>query len=163
MAQKGRKKVPTELKLLRGTDREDRKTNEPEPDPLDRENPPGWIKGRITRRAWRDFQEFLSRNNVLTEMDEVALEMLAITYGKWRDVAERAVPGLVTFNSGATQISPLCTLEKHYARELLALLVEFGMTPASRSRLDLPEAPARGKGEKAPSRMEELLGDGSRG
>jgi P27 family predicted phage terminase small subunit len=136
----GRKPTPTQTKIIQGTFRNDRAVNEPTPAPLSQKEyqPPRWLKGRVARKAWRRFYQVLTDNNVLTEMDRTALEMLCIAYAKWREAAEKAKVGLYETKTGYVSHNPLINVENRYAKELRALLTEFGLTPSSRSRIDLP-------------------------
>lgn len=107
---KGRRPTPSEVKRRRGNPGK-RALNENEPEsPAVLLPAPKWMTAE-SRDRWNLVGKQLLAAGVLTEMDHTLLEILCVTYGQWR--------------SG----------DKGAARELRMQLVEFGMTPASRSKL----------------------------
>lgn len=82
--------TPTELKLVRGTQRADR-ANAAEPKPAVLEvgtKPPSWLKGPRRRRAWAELAELLRGQHLLTVMDTAALAMLVDAYGDYLEASD---------------------------------------------------------------------------
>ena len=136
----GRPRKPTQKKIIHGTFRKDRAPkNEPIPEKSEKEKAPWWMKGYVTRKAYRDLSRYLKENGLLTKLDEMALEMLVSAYAKWRDAREKAKIGIYKTSKGYVGFNPMITVEKTYFKELRDMLIEFGMTPSARSRIDVKE------------------------
>lgn len=139
---KGRKPVPTTLKLLKGNPGK-RPLNEREPHPKPELLPcPGWLKGEA-QAEWERITPILFRLGLLTTLDRVALEGYCMAYGRWR-AAERVIQesGLtVATADGREKTSPYVKVSMEYENILRSFLGEFGLTPASRTRIkaELPE------------------------
>lgn len=121
----GRRPTPTTLKLVRGNPGK-RPLNKEEPQPERRapEKP-----ARLTGSAastWKQLSAYLERMGVLTIADGLALELLCDAYSDY----------LAARKKGWHQRA-----EAAFKR-IKSLLIEFGLTPASRSRIKTGEAPA---------------------
>ena len=131
---------PTQKKILHGTFRQDRAPkNEPKPEKSEKEKPPWWLKGHVARKAWRELSIYLKENGLLTKLDEMALQMLVITYAKWREASKKAKIGVYKTSKGYVGFNPMITVEKIYFKQFHTMLNEFGMTPSARSRIDVKE------------------------
>lgn len=102
-------------------------------------SPPRWFDSRVARKTWRQMYRILIENDVLTQMDQTALELLCTTYAKWREASLAAKIGVYETKTGYVSHNPMINVENRYAKELRALLTEFGLTPSSRSRIDLSQ------------------------
>lgn len=147
MPRGGHNAKPTQLKVLQGTARSDRvHPDEPRPDPLDDLTPPTGLDA-YGRDAWTRNAPVLTRLGLLTEADRDALAAYCMAYSRWRraNIALRKVkPDDESYRAIAV------TVEK--AEQAMRLLAgEFGMTPSSRSRLQV--APS----DVAVDPMEEIL------
>jgi P27 family predicted phage terminase small subunit len=150
MARGGHNAKPTSLKLLQGTDRPDRlPANEPKPAPLTELQPPAGLD-RYGRQCWRQYAPRLQQLGLLTEADALLLSALCGAYSRWR----RSTAALLKVQPGDDDYRTLAlTVEKaEHAMRLLAN--EFGMSPASRSRLDVSWKDDRADGADP---MEDLL------
>ena len=134
---KGRKPVPTILKFRRGTLKKSRQKSEAAPKKIEENKPPNWMTGYARRMAWREISKQLLENGLFTDLDKIALEMLVTAYTKWREAQEKAELGIIRSDSGYAQMNPLIQIAGAYAKEVRALLVGFGMTPSSRSRIEV--------------------------
>ena len=123
---KGRKPKPTALKLLEGN-RPDR-INDREPVAA-RGLPkaPDWI-GPIALEHWKELATVLDGLGVLTTGDGPALAVLC-------DAFERM------------QIEETGTARSRARADYVRLLLEFGLTPASRSKVKVAEQPADALGD----------------
>lgn len=145
-------RTPTNLKVLRGTDRKDR-ANPAEPKPaelaLDAE-PPDWLElSDLARTAWADIAPILRRMKVLTEADAVGLALLCDALAGYV-TASRVVreEGAVYWTEGRSPMRrahPAVAIAAENSKFAKALLSEFGLTPAARSRVS-----SVGGGQKDP-------------
>lgn len=136
----GRKPLPTQLKILRGTARKDRLNNEPK-GKLTVTGAPYWLKDKKAKHAWKELEKMLGPIGVLTDLDRMALEPLVITYSQWREACDKASIEVEYTENGYPIPNPYLQIQMKLQEKLLKLLVEFGLTPSSRSRINLPEEP----------------------
>jgi P27 family predicted phage terminase small subunit len=136
----GPPKTPTNLKLIRGTYRRDRAAaNEPEPEVAIPE-PPDSLSPEA-REEWDRISEELAMLGLLTRIDRVAL---AIYCEMWADFTEASLKirehgKVIRTKSGNVVENPYYSIRKRSAEILRGYLTEFGMTPASRCRISVPE------------------------
>ena len=133
---RGRKPKPTHLKIATGNPGR-RPLNKDEPNP-EQSTPtcPSHLDSSA-RTEWRRITKELSELNLLTEMDRSALAAYCQAYSRWVE-AENGIKksGLVveTTNGNVIQ-SPLVGIANTALDMMRKFLVEFGMTPSSRSRI----------------------------
>ena len=126
----GPPRKPTALKLLHGTFRADTVAeNEPMPVIEDHYREPPEHLSFLARQEWLRVAPILHPLGLLTSADYQSLEIYCEAYAEWRDA--KRVRDLKTMNTFATQ-----------ARQFLT---EFGMTPASRSRINVLTDEGSGK------------------
>ena len=130
---------PTALKILEGNPgKRALNKQEPKPGKADLRLPAGL--GHHGRTFWREIAPALDTLGVLTAVDVPALEAAARTYERWR-VAEsklKDVKSLAqTGKSGFSAPSAYVQIASQAQRDLLRLLQEFGLTPASRTRIQV--------------------------
>lgn len=79
----------------------------------------------------------LSKMRVLTEADLKALELYCVTYSRWRAATEKLSNDALTYKTpnDYEQQSIWLTIENRMFDNMRKILAEFGMTPASRSRI----------------------------
>ena len=148
---RGRTPRPTKLKILQGEPNKDR-INENEPEaPKGRPPMPRGLDA-IGKKAWVEICESLEALEILSVVDGPALEFYAHTYSDYR-IAKQHIKkhGHVITENGYMKRNPACAEMHQNKGELLRLLTEFGLTPASRSRLVVPGA------KKAFEVLDELL------
>lgn len=165
----GRPPKPTALKVIQGTFQKSRAINEPivrniESPP----KPPRWFKDHPTaKKEWRRITPLLIEQGTLAEVDLVALECYCIAY-------ERAiyVEGMITRRqarlekegnadkssltfispNGYEQQIPEVSIAQQARKECREFLTQFGMTPSSRSRINIQK-----KAKESQDPMEALL------
>jgi len=128
---------PTAIKLLKGAPgRSAANPNEPQPERVAPSMPSSL--DRYGKEAWRRNAPALERLGLLTEIDGDALALYCDAYSQWRR-ASRAVRKIDPTSESYRQVA--ITVER--ARDQMRYLAgEFGMTPASRSRVKVAsEAP----------------------
>jgi P27 family predicted phage terminase small subunit len=152
---RGRKPVPTELKLLRGNPGK-RAVNrdEPKPDPK-APGMPVWLSNEA-RAEWRRVVPELERLGLSAKVDRAALAAYCETWATFV-AAERLIheKGLlimrvieeVTGSDGnvlelhvSPTKNPAVIIARDAAAQVRAFCSEFGLTPSARTRLQMPEA-----------------------
>tara|TARA_Y100001951_G_scaffold105340_1_gene122087 strand:+ start:42 stop:503 length:462 start_codon:yes stop_codon:yes gene_type:complete len=138
---KGRKPTPSHLKVVRGTDRADRRNNaEPQPSKC-RPDAPDTMTD-VGREAWDYVVGILDRMGILTEADAMAVELLCEARADWlsaRDEITAAGGETYTTEAGLIKAHPAVAMRNDAARRMQSLLAEFGMSPSSRSKVSAKE------------------------
>ncbi|MGH8848915.1 MAG: phage terminase small subunit P27 family [Polaromonas sp.] len=95
------------------------------------------------KRAWPQFAKPLAEVGIATPLDACALRLLVETYATWRKATEalKAEGMTCTSSTGIERPSPYFRIQASAAEQMLRLLSEFGMTPASRVRVKTGGAP----------------------
>ena len=140
----GRKPKPTNLKLIAGTDRADRRNDaEPKPAPA-LPAPPAFLSDEA-KAEWTRTADQLYQLGILSKIDRAALGAYCQAYGRWEQ-AERALARMAerhgvthgmmikTTNGNAVQNPLLGTANKAMA-DMMRYAAEFGMTPSARARI----------------------------
>ena len=141
----GHNRLPTIVKEMNGTLKPSRvNSNEPVIVALtEAPKAPSYLP-EMAKRAWRRTAATLVGMAVLTEADLVGLEAYCTLYAHWRK-AERQLKGSLTITgtSGVIMISPYQKISRECLKEMKAWMQEFGLTPSSRSsiQVDKPAAP----------------------
>lgn len=148
----GRKPKPTHLKILEGNPgKRPINTNEPKPRPIAPKCPRGL--SAAAKREWERVAPLLERCGLLTEIDMAALAAYCTLYGRWIE-AETTVrkEGLIILSpNGYPQQSPHLQIANRCLDQMKTYLVEFGMTPSSRTRISVNSS------ESSEDPMESLL------
>lgn len=131
-----RPRKPTALKLVAGTTRADRANgNEPEPSVLREVAPPAHL-GERSAAVWCELSPVLCRNQVLTEMDLVAFEVLCDAVADYRLARDQRGDSLVTHSAkGSQMLDQLLVAQQACAKLAGNYMGRFGMDPVSRSRV----------------------------
>lgn len=136
-----RNKKPTQLKVLQGTARSDRMNpKEPKPRPIAPEPPRGM--GKYAKEMWRRQAPILERLGLLTEVDG---EMFCVLCEAWerycRSLRQLRQVHKAVKNQEITEAMELirkAEISVEKAEQSFRLLSnEFGLSPASRSRLSV--------------------------
>lgn len=136
---------PTALKVIEGN-RGKRATNKQEPDPhyLDNLEPPAWLHASAAA-VWREVAPSLSAAKLLTEVDVQALAMGCIALDQYRRSAAKANDSLVKTKivldddgnpvEAGEHINPWTMVQSMAFKQAMAVLQQFGMSPAARTRI----------------------------
>lgn len=132
----GARPKPTAMKLLAGNPGK-RPISKNEPKPMRViSTPPHWLSVEATA-YWDKIEPMLFRIGVLTEADELMLAILCQAYANL--LAARAHidrhGAIMKTPNGHLQISPFKTLERQAYLDIIRCCQEFGLSPASRSRI----------------------------
>ena len=133
---KGRKPLPTQLKIVRGTD-EKRHINqdEPKPEMSDLAPPPELSPAAL--KEWGRVRSLLVDAGIVSVLDTTALIAYCETYATWADaMAKLRRTGMILKNEkGVLYRNPLIRVANDAQDRMVKLLAEFGMTPSSRTRV----------------------------
>ena len=138
---RGRKPKPTAVKKLAGNPgKRPLNANEPRP-PIPESTPyaPRHLN-REAKKEWRRLTGILMDLGLYTEIDRAALAMYCQAWGRWV-AAERhlAVEGeMLTSQNGYVYQNPWRHEANKAQDQMRRMMTEFGMTPSSRSRFNLP-------------------------
>jgi P27 family predicted phage terminase small subunit len=137
---RGRKPKPTLLKTLEGNPGK-RPLNDREPVPPDGiPDCPDFLTSEA-RAEWFRTAKVLKEMRLLTLADRSALAAYCTAYGRWVE-AEQQVQKYGTIvkspNKGFPMKSPYLTVADQALESMRKLMVEFGLTPSSRSRIKVP-------------------------
>lgn len=141
----GPPKTPTHLRLVRGNPSK-RAINKNEPQP-EKGIPPTPKHFNKQERYW--FQvlgERLEAMGVMTVLDGMALELLVGAYIEWRrhrDVIEQEGESYKTTSADGSMMirpHPQVAMMADAWKRICRMQAEFGMTPASRSKVNVNEA-----------------------
>ena len=137
---RGRKPLPTELKLLAGNPGH-RPLNTREPKPKVKPKMPK-APSFLNKRAqaeWRRTGQRLFDLGILTELDEVLLSMYCSSFSHWtaaNETLEKEGYTILSARSGLKP-SPWLAIANSAWKEILKIMIEFGMTPSSRTRVQV--------------------------
>ena len=158
MGKRGPRPTPTALRVVRGNPGK-RPLPKSEPHPAVRLPPaPSWLTPEA-KAEWKRTGEKLLRVGVMTETDTTALLLYCETWARWKDAQDQLVKFGPIVQQGKNKYlaqSPYLQIANKAAEQLTKLLVEFGMTPSSRSRVASAKPPV----EEDP--VEKWLKDGKR-
>lgn len=95
------------------------------------------------RAEYRRVGRLLVRMGIVTDVDRAALAGYAQAYARWMQ-AEEAMSQpdhamITATESGYQQTSPWLNIATQAQKQMLRYMVEFGMTPATRSRVQAAE------------------------
>ena len=145
-ARSGRKSLPKSVKVLRGTYRPGQDNlSSPISLPLTRvPRCPAHIQGSA-KDAWKIVVERLIGTQVLSGVDQHALEAYCAAYGRWVDVEGLLREGRMVDADG--KVSPYLKIANNSMKELRAWMLEFGATPSSRGRVSVQQPVEESDGE----------------
>lgn len=146
MATTGRKPKPRRLKELDG-DPKSRFLSKNEPTPPVSENVIEWdvVKNNpVAHRAFMDNVRILRTMKMLTDAEIPLINIMAICQARIEEAENRVESEGVISDYVNTKrerngvAHPAVGVSMKYAQMLKSLCIEFGMTPSSRGRLELP-------------------------
>lgn len=139
----GRKPEPSRMKVLKGTNRKDRMNeNEPKTEPVAEMKPPAYLNN-TAKVAFRDLVKMIGADgmNVLAEADKTALAMLCDQYSIYREARKVIKSKKLTFetvgrNGKQIKARPEVGIMNGAWDRVAKMMVEFGLTPSARSRVN---------------------------
>lgn len=139
----GRKKKPTHLKVVEGNPGKRKLTSEREPKPSGAEpDKPQFTTGEASE-CWDRMVLELRAMGLLHAADVDSMEIYCEAFGTWRR-AQRAVASGVLINRGTKErpnmvTNPAWRIARDAANLVRQLAEQFGLTPAARSRIEVPD------------------------
>lgn len=141
----GRRPKPTNLKVLAGNPGK-RKLNKLEPSFVKEEqnNIPEELLNKensIALKEWKRIAPELLEANVLTKIDRTAIVAYCMCYQRWIQAEEAIkIDGLVSYSEKSRTIyqSPYVSISNQALIQMRAFMAEFGMTPATRGKIQAP-------------------------
>jgi P27 family predicted phage terminase small subunit len=136
----GRKPKPTYLKVLEGNPgRRPLTRNEPKP-PAVRPACPRHLSDEA-KKEWRRIVPELQAVGLITRIDRAGLALYCQAWGRWLEAEEalRKYGVMVKSPSGFPMQSPYLAVANKTMEQMRGLLTEFGMSPASRTRISVQE------------------------
>ena len=132
----GRRPKPTRLKVLAGNPG-GRKLNQNEPEPTSFATCPDWLTGEA-REEWARIAGELEQLGLLTAIDQTALAAYCSSFKRWRHAERQIEAGglVVSAPSGYPVQSPWVSISNTALDQMRKFLIEFGMTPSSRSKVN---------------------------
>lgn len=142
-----RKTQPSALRKLKGNPG-DRplNNNEPEPD-IAMPKPPNHLN-EIAIKEWNRMAPLLLNLRLMTKNDMAAFASYCVTYARWveAEISLNDGNGLIfCTQTGYQQQRPEIGVANQAMTLMHKFLVEFGMTPSSRARLEVPQEPPKDK------------------
>lgn len=139
---RGRKPIPTAMKLITGNPgKRPLNKNEPKPDMSVPEAPPHL--DTIALAEWNELAKRLNDMGILSLVDKAAFAAYCQSYSRWVQAEEKlkTEPWVYVTDKGFQGPSPWIGISNRALEKMKAFLSEFGLTPASRSRMVVPEKP----------------------
>lgn len=141
----GRKPKPTMLKIIEGNPGK-RPLNMREPRPQGpAPMPPDWLNP-IARAEWERIAPALERMGLLTSVDGAAMEAYCTAYARWVEAEQflekHGMTMIIRDERGGVkwlQPMPQVGISRSAAREMRAFASELGLTPASRTKLNVSD------------------------
>ena len=131
---------PTGLRILQGNPgRRPLNQNEPEPKaPTKVPSPPRFL-GSEAKAEWRRVVKKLLDVGLYTELDRSALAAYCVCWDTWRQANKSLDENGLTVcaPTGHLRKSPYLAIADRALVQMRAFFIEFGMTPAARSRLSV--------------------------
>ncbi|MHC4222602.1 MAG: phage terminase small subunit P27 family [Planctomycetota bacterium] len=129
---------------MRGSWRANRNPAEPKPEP-GRPRCPKWLDSHA-KATWKHVVPLLERMGVLTRIDRNALVRYCVLWARWRKAEEflRDHGETHVVKDAQGQVKglrpyPQVRMANQIAEQLLRLEQQFGMTPSSRTRIEVPQ------------------------
>lgn len=115
---------------------------------------PDWIKNdKIAKEEWERVTPILVDLGLLKKNDTSALEAYCKCWSRYKEAEmqiDKANSTIIKTPSGYVQQIPQVSIAHRYLKLAKELMCEFGLTPSSRGRMQLP-------GDTSDDEMEELL------
>ena len=134
----GRRPKPTHLKLLTGNPGK-RPLNQNEPKPAAELPPPPDHLNDAAKSEWNRLGPQMVKLGLLSAIDGSAFAAYCVVYARWVEAEEMLKKTGPVFKapSGFPQLSPYYTIANQSLAQMRQYLIEFGLTPSSRSRISL--------------------------
>lgn len=132
----GRKPLPTNLKVLKGTQRKGR-TNKAEPRPEQEVPSPPEHLSRYALMEWGRITPQLHALGLLSQLDRSTLAAYCQCYGRWKEAEEqlKTTGFLIRTTNGNVVQNPLLGIANRALDLMNKYATMFGLSPSERSRI----------------------------
>ena len=146
---------PTALKRLQGNPGK-RRINKREPVVPELQSDCPEFLGIQSKKEWDRIKALFLEHKILTESDRSALTAYCSAWGRWIEAEENIKKSgmLIKAPSGYPIHNPWLAISNKAFDQMMKLMVEFGMTPSSRSKIQTV-------GPEEKTGVEEFLGSGT--
>jgi P27 family predicted phage terminase small subunit len=141
----GRKKIPTEIKQLRGTDRADRRApNQMKPEPyVSIPLPPDHL-GEIGKQEWTIIVSNYVQLGMLSGLDSGMISAYCSQIELYiESMAEVKKTGKLVMARNVSAPNPLLKIANDALDRALKLAVELGLTPSARTKISVSQINAK--------------------
>jgi P27 family predicted phage terminase small subunit len=136
MGRRGPPAKPTALKIANGNPGH-RPLNTKEPTPeIEAPECPTFLD-KIARIEWDRIVPILISHEVLSRMDLAALAAYCQSYSRWQEAEKELTKGTTYESKGRFYPKPQLKISQDERRLMHRFLTEFGLTPASRTRVQI--------------------------
>lgn len=140
----GRKPIPTNWKVVTGNPgKRPLNENEPVPDDFDVEMPRGMDP--LAKEEWKRLAPELKKMNLLSAVDRDMFEAYCVAMARWRE-AEKFIKKngsvYIVIDAQGNKLAkrfPQAAQAQEWLKIARSLASEFGITPSSRSKIDLSQ------------------------
>ena len=131
-----RKRVPTKLKIVKGTFRNCR-ANPREPVYSDQIPDPPDFLNNYGKKEWDRISKDLFNQGLLAKVDMAALTGYCQAFGRWAQAEKNLLEESLIIDTIQGNIiqNPLIGIANTSMEHMRKFLIEFGMTPSSRSKV----------------------------
>jgi P27 family predicted phage terminase small subunit len=149
MGRRGPLPTPTALMFLKGNPGRRPVTKREPQVPAGRPAPPEYFDA-VALAEWQRITPLLAAAGLLTALDRAALAAYCSAYARWLDAEAklRELGPLAPSARGGQQLSPYFRVANVALKQLREFGADFGLSPASRSRLQVEAAPPEGALER---------------
>ncbi len=145
MGRRGPPPKPTVLKLLTGNPGKRRiRRNEPKPAKARKGSRrcPAWLPPE-GKREWKRVVPELERLGLLTKVDDASLEGYCLAYARALEAGKHVKQSGLTVmtDKGFVLQNPAVSIERNAWNQVKQFAAEFGLTPAARGRMEMPDLP----------------------
>ena len=132
----GRKRLPTKLKIIKGT-AEKRRLNENEPNPATCIPTPPTYLDSTALKEWQRITIELDKLGLISEIDRAILSLYCSNYSRLLkyEAIVKIEGEVIETASGVRKINPALQIINICSGQIYKYLSELGMSPASRSKV----------------------------
>lgn len=133
---RGPKPTPRNLRLVKGTDRPDRRNDDEPVVAVTIPNAPDYLVDNEID-VFVETAGKLARMRVMTDYDVDAIAIYAVNFVRWKEAVDkvRTMGMIVKSPKGYPIQNPFLSIANKSQHEMLRILTEFGLTPSSRTRV----------------------------
>ena len=142
MARTGRKPLPVEIHEMQGSYKKNPQRRKDSPKGSGRPQKPRHLDG-IAAKEWTRIVKLLDKMGVLSETDAPTIEQYCEAYSDWRLAKEKVLKSgiaIVSKDKAGNVIArrnPFMIEKRQAAKQCAQILIELGMSPSSRTRLQV--------------------------